>query len=40
MLGCFANLRELNLFSMMLRVVLAMIVGGIVGLEREKKGRR
>ena len=39
MLGCFANLRELNLFSMMLRVVLAMIVGGIVGFEREKKGR-
>ena len=39
MLGCFANLRELNLFSMMLRVVLAMIVGGVVGFEREKKGR-
>ena len=39
MLGCFANLRELNLFSMMLRVVLAMIVGGIIGFEREKKGR-
>ena len=39
MLGCFAYLRELNLFSMMLRVVLAMIVGGIIGFEREKKGR-
>ena len=39
MLGCFTYLRELNLFSMMLRVVLAMIVGGIIGFEREKKGR-
>ena len=32
-------LRELNMCSMMLRVVLAMLVGGIVGFEREKKGR-
>ena len=39
MLGCFTYLRELNLFSMMLRVVLAMIVGGVIGFEREKKGR-
>lgn len=32
-------MRELNLYSMMLRIVLAMITGGIVGFEREKKGR-
>lgn len=32
-------MRELNLYSMMLRVVLAMLAGGIVGFEREKKGR-
>ena len=36
---CFTYLRELNLFSMMLRVILAMVVGGIIGFEREKKGR-
>ena len=27
------------MLSMMLRVILAMFVGGIVGFEREKKGR-
>lgn len=32
-------LRELNIYSMMLRVALAMLVGGAVGFEREKKGR-
>lgn len=32
-------LRELNLWSMMLRVFLAMLMGGVIGLEREKKGR-
>lgn len=37
--GVFRYLRELNMASMMLRVVLAMIVGGTVGFEREKKGR-
>ncbi len=31
--------RELNIVSMMLRIVLAMIVGGTIGLERERKGR-
>ena len=31
--------RELNLWSMMLRIVLAMVMGGVVGLERERKGR-
>ena len=39
MIGDLSYLRELNMFSMMLRVVLAMVVGGIVGFEREKKGR-
>ncbi len=34
-----AALREFNIYSMMLRVVLAMLMGGIVGFEREKKGR-
>lgn len=32
-------LRELNMQSMMLRIVLAMLVGGIIGFERERKGR-
>jgi len=32
-------LRELNIYSMMLRVVLAIFAGGLVGFEREKKGR-
>lgn len=31
--------RELNLFSMMLRILLAMAMGGVIGLERERKGR-
>lgn len=31
--------RELNLGSMMLRIVLALMVGGVVGVERERKGR-
>ena len=32
-------LRQLNIESMMLRIVLAMFAGGIVGFEREKKGQ-
>jgi len=32
-------MRELNVYSMMLRIVLAMITGGIVGFERERRGR-
>ncbi len=32
-------LRQLNIESMMLRIVLAMLAGGIVGFEREKKGQ-
>ena len=35
----FSFFRELNIWSMMLRVVLAMLVGGVIGLERERKGR-
>jgi len=31
--------RQLNIYSMVLRVFLAMLVGGIIGLERERKGR-
>ena len=32
-------LRELNLASMMLRVFLAMLMGGLLGLDRERKNR-
>lgn len=32
-------LRQLNVYSMMLRIVLALIMGGIIGFGREKKGR-
>ena len=35
----FQLFRELNIWSMMLRVVLALLVGGVIGLERERKGR-
>ena len=31
--------RELNIYSMMLRILLAMLVGGVIGFERERKGR-
>lgn len=33
------SLREFNVYSMMLRVILAMFMGGIVGFERERKRR-
>jgi len=32
-------LRELNLTSMILRLVLAMLAGGILGIDRERRGR-
>jgi putative Mg2+ transporter-C (MgtC) family protein len=32
-------LRELNMGSMILRILLAMLMGGVIGLDREKKGR-
>lgn len=35
----FQFFRELNIWSMMLRIVLAMLVGGVIGLDRERKGR-
>ena len=31
--------RELNFASVVLRILCAMAVGGIVGLDRERKGR-
>ena len=34
-----SSFRELNLGSMMLRILLAMMIGGVIGFERERKGR-
>ena len=31
--------RELNLWSMMLRILLAMLIGGVIGFERARRGR-
>ena len=39
MLDWLEYLRQLNIWSMMLRVLCAMAAGGLVGFEREKKGR-
>ena len=36
---CFEYLRQLNIASMLLRIVLAMLMGGLVGFERERKRR-
>ena len=33
------NLRDLNYVSIMVRMVLALFCGGIIGYDREKKGR-
>ncbi len=35
-----AVLKELTIFSVLLRTVLAMVFSGILGYEREKKGVR
>lgn len=35
----FDCLRELNIYSMILRLTLALLLGGVVGFDREKKGR-
>ena len=35
----FVFFRELNIWSMMLRMLVAMIVGGVIGFERERIGR-
>ena len=32
-------LREMNIWSVVLRLTIAMIFGGLIGLERGKKGR-
>lgn len=34
-----ASLRELNIYSLILRLVLAMLLGGMIGMERGKKRR-
>ena len=39
MSSVFAYLRELNIVTMMLRIVLAVLCGGLIGLERERKNR-
>lgn len=39
MLSLFAPLRDINLFSVFLRMLLALICGGAIGLEREFKRR-
>ena len=39
MIGAFDYLRGLNTVSVLLRLVLAMLFGGMIGLERGKKGR-
>lgn len=39
MANCFAFLRQLNMASMVLRIVLAMLMGGLIGFERERKRR-
>ena len=32
-------LRQLNIVSMMLRIILALLMGGLIGMERERKRR-
>lgn len=39
MLDMLESLREMNLLSILLRLVLAMLFGGLIGLERARKGR-
>lgn len=39
MLGCLDGLRELNTVSVLVRLTLAMVFGGAIGLERERKRR-
>lgn len=39
MLACFDYLRELNTASMVLRLLMAMLFGGLVGLNRQRKHR-
>lgn len=37
MLGEFESLRELNMMAIGIRVMLSLIIGGIIGMERERK---
>ena len=39
MASVLSYLRELNIITMMLRIVLAVLCGGLIGLERERKNR-
>ena len=39
MLACFDYLRELNAASMFVRLLMAMLFGGLVGLDRQRKHR-
>ena len=39
MASVLSYLRELNIVTMMLRIVLAVLCGGLIGLERERKNR-
>lgn len=39
MLSVFDYLRELNMASVVVRLLLAMLVGGLIGMERERKRR-
>ena len=39
MLACFDFVRDVNLLSVTLRMVLAVVCGGLIGLEREYKRR-
>ena len=39
MWGGLEYLREMNVISILLRLVLAMLFGGFIGLERERKRR-
>lgn len=37
MASVLSYLRELNIVTMMLRILLAVLCGGLIGLERERK---
>ena len=39
MASVLSYLRELNIVTMMLRILLAVLCGGLIGLERERKTR-
>ena len=39
MVAFFDQLRQLNTVSVLLRLTLAMLFGGLIGLERERKRR-